>query len=34
LPFVIVGFILNVAFPAFFDVGGPSLALQVISIVV
>ena len=34
LPFVIVGVILNVAFPAVFDVGGPSDALRVISIVV
>ncbi len=34
LPFVIVGLILNVAFPSVFDVGGPSLAVQVISIVV
>ena len=34
LPFVIVGLILNVAFPTFFDVGGPSETLRVVSIVV
>jgi protein-S-isoprenylcysteine O-methyltransferase Ste14 len=34
LPFVIVGAILNVAFPSVFSVGGPPEALRVISIVV
>jgi protein-S-isoprenylcysteine O-methyltransferase Ste14 len=33
LPFLIVGLILNVGYPSLFDVGGPSTALQVISIV-
>jgi len=33
LPFVIVGLVLNIIYPALFDVGGPPLALQVISIV-
>ena len=34
LPFLIVGLILNVAFPSIFDVGGPSEFLRVVSIVV
>jgi hypothetical protein len=34
LPFVIVGLILNVAFPSVFDVGGPPTGLAVVSIVV
>jgi protein-S-isoprenylcysteine O-methyltransferase Ste14 len=34
LPFLIVGLILNVAYPTLFSVGGPSTALRVISIVV
>ena len=34
LPFVIGGLILNLAFPAFFAVGGPSPALRALSIVV
>jgi protein-S-isoprenylcysteine O-methyltransferase Ste14 len=34
LPFVILGVILNVAFPSFFDVGGPPPALAVVSVVV
>lgn len=34
LPFVIVGLVLNIAFPSLFDVGGPSDVLRVISIVV
>ena len=34
LPFVVVGVVLNVLFPAAFDVGGPSPALRVVSIVV
>ena len=34
LPFVVVGVSLNVAFPSWFDVGGPSDILRVISIVV
>jgi protein-S-isoprenylcysteine O-methyltransferase Ste14 len=33
LPFLIVGLILNIAFPSLFEVGGPSDALRVISIV-
>lgn len=33
LPFLVIGLILNVAFPSFFSVGGPSPALSVISIV-
>jgi protein-S-isoprenylcysteine O-methyltransferase Ste14 len=34
LPFLIVGLILNVAYPSLFDVGGPSNVLRVVSIVV
>jgi protein-S-isoprenylcysteine O-methyltransferase Ste14 len=34
LPFLVVGLILNVAYPSLFDVGGPSTVLQVISIIV
>ena len=34
LPFVIGGLILNLAFPAFFAVGGPSPTLRAVSIVV
>jgi protein-S-isoprenylcysteine O-methyltransferase Ste14 len=34
LPFAIVGLILDIAVPSFFDVGGPPPALAVISIVV
>jgi len=34
LPFLVVGLVLNVAFPSVFEVGGPSDALRAISIVV
>ena len=34
LPFLIVGLILNIAFPSAFDVGGPPTATRIISIVV
>ena len=34
LPFLIVGLILNILFPSLFSVGGPSMALRVISIVI
>ncbi|HET7235416.1 MAG TPA: isoprenylcysteine carboxylmethyltransferase family protein [Actinomycetota bacterium] len=34
LPFLIVGVVLNVAFPSVFDVGGPPPVLRAISIVV
>jgi protein-S-isoprenylcysteine O-methyltransferase Ste14 len=34
LPFLIVGLVLNVAYPSLFDVGGPSNVLRVVSIVV
>jgi protein-S-isoprenylcysteine O-methyltransferase Ste14 len=34
LPFLIIGLILNIAFPPLFNVGGPSIALRVISIVI
>ncbi len=34
VPFLVVGLILNILFPAFFSVGGPSPALQVISLIV
>jgi protein-S-isoprenylcysteine O-methyltransferase Ste14 len=34
LPFLIVGLILNVAYPSLFEVGGPSNSLRVVSIVV
>jgi protein-S-isoprenylcysteine O-methyltransferase Ste14 len=34
LPFLIVGLILNVAYPSLFDVGGPSNVLKVVSIIV
>jgi protein-S-isoprenylcysteine O-methyltransferase Ste14 len=33
LPFLIVGVILNIAFPSLFNVGGPPIALRAISIV-
>jgi len=33
LPFLVVGLILNILFPSWFDVGGPSTALAVISII-
>lgn len=32
LPFLVIGLILNIMFPALFSVGGPSTALKVISI--
>jgi len=34
LPFLVIGLILNIAFPPFFNVGGPSTALTVISIII
>jgi protein-S-isoprenylcysteine O-methyltransferase Ste14 len=34
VPFVVVGVILNLAYPALFDVGGPSTALRAVSVVV
>jgi protein-S-isoprenylcysteine O-methyltransferase Ste14 len=34
LPFLVVGLILNVAYPAVFDVGGPPAALRLVSVVV
>ena len=34
LPFLIVGLILNMAYPSLFDVGGPSSVLRVVSVVV
>jgi protein-S-isoprenylcysteine O-methyltransferase Ste14 len=34
LPFLVVGLILNLLFPSWFSVSGPSTALQVISIIV
>jgi protein-S-isoprenylcysteine O-methyltransferase Ste14 len=34
LPFLIVGLILNVAFPSAFDVGGPPTVLRLVSLVV
>ncbi len=34
LPFLLVGLILNIAFPSLFTVGGPPIALRVISFVV
>jgi protein-S-isoprenylcysteine O-methyltransferase Ste14 len=34
LPFLIVGLILNVAYPAVFDVGGPPAAMRLVSVVV
>jgi len=34
LPFVVLGVILNLVFPSFFEVGGPSDTLRIISIVV
>ena len=34
LPFVVVGVGLNLAFPSFFDVGGPSSALRAVSIAI
>ncbi len=34
LPFIVVGVIVNLAFPSFFEVGGPSDTLRIVSIVV
>ena len=34
LPFLIVGLILNILFPSFFSVGGPPMALMVISMII
>lgn len=34
LPFVVAGLVLNAAYPALFDVGGPSTALRAVSLVV
>lgn len=34
LPFLVVGLILNIAYPWLFDVGGPPAALAVVSVVV
>jgi protein-S-isoprenylcysteine O-methyltransferase Ste14 len=34
LPFLIVGLMLNMAYPSLFDVGGPSSVLRVVSVVV
>ena len=34
LPFLILGLILNILIPSFFSVGGPSIVLKVISIVI
>ncbi len=33
LPFLIVGLVLNILFPSFFSVGGPSTVLKVVSII-
>lgn len=34
LPFLIIGLILNIMFPSFFSVGGPSIILMIISIII
>jgi protein-S-isoprenylcysteine O-methyltransferase Ste14 len=34
LPFLVIGLVLNVAFPSLFSVGGPPVSLRVISIVI
>jgi protein-S-isoprenylcysteine O-methyltransferase Ste14 len=34
LPFLVIGLVLNVTFPSLFSVGGPSVPLRVISIVI
>ena len=34
LPFLIIGLILNIMFPSYFSVGGPSIFLKVISIII
>jgi protein-S-isoprenylcysteine O-methyltransferase Ste14 len=34
LPFLVVGLLLNILFPTFFYVGGPSMVLKIISIVI
>lgn len=34
LPFLVLGLILNIIFPSFFSVGGPSIGLTVISIII
>ncbi len=33
LPFLVIGITLNVLFPSFFNVGGPSIVLKVISVI-
>src|SRR5271167_156775 len=33
LPFLLVGLLLNIVYPSAFDVGGPSTALRIVSIV-
>jgi len=33
-PFLIIGLILNIMFPSFFNVGGPSIVLKAISIII
>ena len=34
LPFLIIGLVLNILYPSLFSVGGPSIVLQVISIII
>jgi len=34
LPFLVSGLILNILFPSFFDVGGPSSVLKLISVII
>jgi len=34
VPFLVLGLILNIVFPSFFDVGGPSMVLSVVSIAI
>lgn len=34
LPFLVIGLVLNILFPAFFSVGGPSDVLKIISIII
>lgn len=34
LPFIVIGLILNILFPSFFNVGGPSFILRLVSIII
>lgn len=34
LPFLIVGLVMNVLFPSYFSIGGPSIALTMVSVII